>query len=183
MSDALKNYLGAGRGRATKLANDLGLSRSYVSDLANGKKRGSVETMRRVAEITGIDAANLLGAAMPDELHDQATPYTPAPVARDTTIDAVIAPNVRQRQTFIVETPAPALHILTGDVIIIDMRNLGQSGDIVLAAILDGDFRETRILRYLPPHLVSGDPAEPPIPESAARIQGKIVGLVRGLST
>lgn len=180
MSKALKTYLDAERGRATKLANDLEMSRAYVSDLANGKKAGSVETMRRIAELTGIDVAELLGADMPQGLSEQVTPYIPPHVARDTTLDAIIAPQVRSRAMVKVNIGAPGFDIRAGDLLVIDMRSAALPGDIVLGAVMDGDFRETRILRYLPPVLISDNPSEPPIPEATVRIQGPIVGLMRG---
>ncbi len=180
MNRALKTYLDSERGRASRLADALNVSRSYVSDLANGKKPGSIDVMRRIAELTGIPAADLLDTATPGGLSDEATRYEPAPIKPGNSLDAYLAPNIRHRATFRVNKSAPWLGIHAGDVLVIDMRNAPRLGDVVLASVLTGNDAETRVLRYLPPHLVSGDPSESPIPEAAARVQGPVVALARG---
>jgi hypothetical protein len=112
-------------------------------------------------------------------LSDQATPYTPRPVPPGMALDAHLAPDTSHRCT-LKAGRAPWLGVLAGDLLVIDMRTPPNAGDTVVANILSGNRAETRILRYLPPHLTSGDPAETPIPEAEARIQGAVVALARG---
>jgi len=182
MTEALKTYLDEERGRATRLAPQLGISRSYLSELANGKKEGSVDLMRRIADLTGIPAADLLGSApaRPEGLHDEATPWNPPPVRQGDSLDEYLAPTIQRRQTFVARTGALWLGVLAGDLLVIDMKTAPRSGQTVLASIPDGDTAETRILRYLPPLLLDGDPTHAPIPLSDAFVVGPIVALARG---
>lgn len=120
---------------------------------------------------------------MPQGLSEQVTPFMPPRVASETTLDAIIAPHVRSRAMVKVNSGAPGFDIRAGDLLVIDMRTAARPGDIVQGAVLDGDIVETRILRFLPPFLVSDDPTERPIPEASVRIQGPIVGLMRGSTT
>lgn len=114
------------------------------------------------------------------ELHDQAAPWTPPPVRQDDTLDAYLAPGVRRRQTFIARTGAQWLGVLAGDVLVIDVKTPPRTGQTVLASVTDGDTAETRILRYVPPVLLDGDPAAPPIPLDQAFVMGPVVALARG---
>lgn len=180
MTSALRRYLQAERGRQRRLAEQLEINESHLSNIATGKKSASTEILRRIAELTGIDPAELLGADMPPGLSEQVTPYIPPRVASETTLDAIIAPQVRSRTMVKVNTGAPGFGIHAGDLLVIDMRSAARPGDIVQGAVIDGDFVETRILRYLPPFLISDDAAEPPIPEASVRIQGPVAGLMRG---
>lgn len=180
MSSKLKLYLQAEHGRARRLAESLGVTESHISNVASGKKAASAKLLRGIAELTGIGAGELVGAEMPQGLADQATPYTARPFQVGQTLDAYLAPKTRHRATFVASVAAPWLGILKGDILVIDMRNPARAGDTVLAAVMDGDFRETRILRYIPPFLSSGAPTEPLIAETDVRIQGAIVALARG---
>lgn len=180
MKSALKDYLDEERGRATRLADELNVARSYVSDLANGKKRGSVDILRRISELTGISFALLAGATTGDSLHDEATPFIPPPVPPGATLDAYLAPNSQHRLTWRSTVGAPIFGILAGDLLVIDMRRAPQSGELVLASIIDNNEAETRIARYAPPWLITADPREPPIDAAFARIQGPIIAVARG---
>ena len=180
MSEPLKTYLDAERGRATKLAAQIGIARSYLSDLASGKKVGSVDVMRRISEATGIDLGEMIGTVRPAELHDEATPWNPPPVRQGEALDGYLAPNVQRRQTFVVRTGALWLGVLAGDLLVIDVKTPPRPGQTVLASVTDGNVAETRILRYLPPLLLDGDPTHEPIPLDAAFVVGAVVALARG---
>lgn len=180
MNETLKSYLKGERGRAVRLAEALGVSESHVSNMAAGKKGTTPAMLRRIAEITGLDAADLLGAAPRDALHDEAAPWTPPPVARDATLDGYLAPAIPRRQTFVARTGALWLGVLAGDLLVIDVKAAPRTGQTVLANVLDGDTGETRILRYAPPVLLDGDPTHAPIPLDQAFVVGPVVALARG---
>ncbi|MCW1932637.1 helix-turn-helix domain-containing protein [Pararhodobacter zhoushanensis] len=180
MSTILKLYLNAERGRQRRLAEALGVTESHVSNIANGRKQASVDVLRKIAELTGLQSSDLLGAAEPAGLAEQVVPYTSRSMSQETTLDAYLAPKTRHRAMFMTKTGEPLLGILPGDVLVIDMRNPPRPGNTVLAAVISGDTSETRILRYAPPFLLSGDPTEDPISEADARIQGAVVAVARG---
>jgi transcriptional regulator with XRE-family HTH domain len=180
MVEALKTYLKAERGRAARLAEVLGVSESHISNMATGKKGTTPEVLRRIAEITGIDPADLIGAAPRNALHDQVAPWTPPPVPQDDTLDAYLAPAIRRRETFIARTGALWLGVLAGDLLVIDVKTAPKSGQTVLASVVDGNTAETRILRYIPPMLIDGDPTTAPIPVDQAFVMGPVVALARG---
>ena len=118
MSRALKSYLDAERGRASRLADDLGVSRSYISDLANGKKDGSVVLFRRIAQVTGIAVADLMGDQRGMSEGD-ATPYVPATKSnqmRD--MVGMLALGTRHPSYFTAKTEHQSFGILPGDLLI-----------------------------------------------------------------
>jgi DNA-binding transcriptional regulator YdaS (Cro superfamily) len=49
----LKSYLSAERGRASKMAQRLGISRSHLSDVANGNRTPSLDLAVRIWNETG----------------------------------------------------------------------------------------------------------------------------------
>lgn len=179
MSTALKAWFDGKRGRQRDLAVMLDVSESYLSNIANGRREGSVGLMRRIAEATGLPTAELMGAST-DELRDDATPFTPRPTRAGETIDAYLAPASHHRVTWRATRGAPWLGILHGDLLVIDTKRPPATGEIVLASVMDGAETQTRILRYLPPYLLSGAPDDPPVALDDARVQGPIVALARG---
>lgn len=180
MSSALKLYLSEQRGRARRLAEELDVSESYLSNLSRGRKSGSVEIWRKISEATGIPVAALVGTDETGGFSDDAEPFTPPPVPQGATLDAYLAPGVAHRLTWRSTIAAPSFGILAGDLLVIDMRRAARTGEIVLAATLNGDTTDTRIARLAPPWLITPDPTEPPIDASNARIQGPVIAVARG---
>jgi len=118
MSDALKSYLDAERGRGARLADDLGISRSYVSDLANGKKEASAPLLRRIALATGIPVGDLMGA-QPGMAEGEATPYIPGPKAnRLRDLVGTMFPGMRHPSYFTATHEHLAFGILRGDLLV-----------------------------------------------------------------
>ena len=99
---------------------------------------------------------------------------------RGDSLDGYLAPSIPRRQTFVARTGALWLGVLAGDLLVIDVKTAPRPGQTVLASIADGNTAETRILRYLPPLLLDGDPTHEPIPVSDAFVVGPIVALARG---
>jgi len=157
------------------------LIRNWQRQRADGRPfSGKLPSVVALAPVLKVTPEWLLGEVPLSILADQATPYIPRPVMPGTPLDAHLAPSISHRQTLRADRGAPWLGVLAGDMLVIDMSNHARAGDTVVANILNGNRAETRILRYLPPHLTSGDPGEALIPEANCRIQGPVVALARG---
>lgn len=78
------------------------------------------------------------------------------------------------------EYAAAWLGILTGDLLVLDMKRSPRPGEVVVAGITDDvGAGQTLILRCDGETLSSGEPGSRAIPTSAARIQGPVLALVR----
>lgn len=168
MSEALRTYLEVERGRATRLADDVGISRSYVSDLANGKKTGSVPLLRRIAQATGIPAADLMGD-QPGMSEGEAEPYQPGPKAnRLRDVVATLFPGMRHPSYFTATAEHLSFGILAGDLLVTEASFNPEKVDparLVVASLSDdAGTGKTVIARVARPWLV----------DSAGRICGEI---------
>jgi transcriptional regulator with XRE-family HTH domain len=117
MSDALRSYVAAERGRAARLADALDISRSYMSDLASGKKMASVPLLRRISQATGVSIGDLMGQQGMSE--GAAEPYLPGPKdnrLRDLT--ATLFPGMRHASYYIASSANTAFGILPGDMMV-----------------------------------------------------------------
>lgn len=65
MSQALHKYLDLRRGRATELADEIGISRSYLSNIASGKKIPAPEKLLLLSQATGIPVTALISDDAP----------------------------------------------------------------------------------------------------------------------
>lgn len=179
MSHSLKAYFDAERGRQARLADALEVSRSYISDVASGKKPGSVDLLRRIAELTGLDMNDLVGR-QPGMSDGDATPYQPGPRAnRLRDMVAMLFPGIRNVEYYIASTDHPALGVLAGDLLVLEASFTPEKvepGKLVLgrAAIEDRTS-----------HTVIGRAAHPWLIDGTGRISGQIgvdigiVGLVQ----
>ena len=170
---------------ASRASIDSGNSRDLIRNWQRARDQdrsfpGKLAQLDAIAKVLNVPIEWLLNGTPPGGFADDATPYTPRPVPAGVTLDSYLAPNVRQRLTWRTSSPALWLGILAGDLLVIDMHAAPKTGETVLAAILDGDTTQTRLMRYVPPFLISGDPAEAPIPSGDFRIQGPVVGIARG---
>jgi transcriptional regulator with XRE-family HTH domain len=175
MSQTLKAYFDAERGRQARLADALEVSRSYLSDVANGNKEGSVDLLRRIAELTGLDMNDLVGRK-PGMSEGDATPYQPGPRAnrlRDTV--GMLFPGLRNVDYYIANADHPAFGILAGDLLVLETSftpDRIEAGKLVLGrALIDDRASQTVIGRVAQPWLIDG----------AGRISGQIeidVGIV-----
>lgn len=168
MSSALKSYLDAERGRAARLADDLDISRSYVSDLANGKKDGTVLLFRRISQATGIPVADLMGG-QPGMAEGDAAPYVPSGKSnqlRD--MVGMLAPGTRHPSYFTAKTEHQSFGILPGDLLVLEASFKPEKVDperLVIADVAQ-DFGEgkTIIARVAKPWLI----------DSSGRICGEL---------
>lgn len=159
MPTALKAYLDAERGRAARLADELGISRSYVSDLASGKKEPSIQLLRRLADATGLEIAQLTGH--PQGMSEgEATPYAPGPRAnRLRDMAGMLFPGLRHPSYYIAGVELPAFGILNGDLLVTEANfdpERIEPGKLVVASLLIDGAGRTVIGRLAHPWIIDG---------------------------
>lgn len=183
MSQTLKSYFEAERGRQTRLAEALGVSRGYLSDIANGKKEGSVDTLRRIADLTGLDMNDLVGRP-PGLAEGQATPYTPGPrTNRMRDMVGMLFPSLRNPSYYIATVDQPAFGILHGDLLVLETSFAPEKiepGKLIVAqAVGDNAEGQTMVSRLAQPWLIDGTGNISAEVEVTAAIVGLIQIVVR----
>jgi transcriptional regulator with XRE-family HTH domain len=160
MSNALKTYFDAERGRAARLADDLEISRSYVSDLAAGKKTASVPLLRRISEKTGLSLQDLMGDNSGFSESDVA-PYIAGPKGnRLRDLAVMLFPASRHPSYYIARRDHLAFAITSGDLLVTEAQfdpDKLESGQLVVANLVTDDSEpRTLVARTALPWLVDG---------------------------
>jgi transcriptional regulator with XRE-family HTH domain len=183
MSSALKTYLDAERGRATRLAETLDISRGYLSELAAGKKVAALPVYRRIADETGIPLATLLGATGFAE--GAAMPvFVPRGDNRLIDLAHQIAPHLRKPSFLRLATDARDFGLCAGDLIVIDLlAPAGRipAGTLVVAQIADDRGEATTIVgRLAPPWIMGASGAVIGQQDDTASVMGTVDAVLRG---
>lgn len=167
MSNALRSFLAAERGRAARLADELEISRSYMSDLANGKKVASVPLLRRISQATGMSVGDLMGQHGFSE--GAAEPYLPGP--KDNRLRDLVAtlfPGMRHTSFYIATSASAAFGILPGDMLVTEssfQTDLIDRGKLVVSRIADSNGSVVTVI---------GRVAAPWIIDASGHIAGEI---------
>ncbi|XAI95588.1 hypothetical protein [Nostoc phage Nsp-JY21] len=157
----LTQYLLAERGRQARLAEDIGVSPSYISDVSKGKKPGTLKLFRSIASATGLPLAELLGEHEYENDDDtpilhglgepDATPFVAkqgTPAADAMLIARTLAPDASHIVLYTAQRDFPGFAILKGDLLIIGTASQSKNGDVVIANISDGSqHNATTVLR------------------------------------
>lgn len=183
MTNALKTYLDAERGRATKLAETLDISRGYLSELASGKKVATLPVYRRISEETGIPLGTLLGATGFAE--GAALPVV-VPRGDNRLLDLAhqMAPRLRKPAFLRLATDARDFGMCSGDLIVIDL--LAPSGPIpngalVVAQITDDMGEASTIVgRLAAPWIIGAAGIVRGRNEDTASVMGTVEAVLRG---
>lgn len=86
MSKALRTYLRAERGRAARIAETVGISQPYLSDIANGKKVPAAEKLVALSQATGIPVDALLSEEAATQVVPLVSWVSAGPLARNETV-------------------------------------------------------------------------------------------------
>jgi plasmid maintenance system antidote protein VapI len=173
---------------ARSVARDAGVPYDRVKNLVQGKSQStSVETARKLAHAFGktLEAfeaqTDTAVETQPHGLADQARPFIPRSRSEAETLAGVLAPDSTHTTLWRVRTSAAWLGILSGDVLVIDMKRVATSGEVVLANVEDPTTGEaqTRIGTLTGGRLLSGEPGEGGVPILRVRVQGPVVAVVR----
>jgi transcriptional regulator with XRE-family HTH domain len=183
MSSALKSYLDAERGRATRLAETLDISRGYLSELAAGKKVAALPVYRRIAEETGIPLGTLLGATGFAE--GTVLPVL-VPRGDNRLLDLAhqMAPQLRKPAFLRLATDAHAFGLCAGDLIVIDLAPPAgriPPGALVVAQITDDRGEATTLVgRLAAPWLIGPGGTVLGRQDDTAAVMGTVEAVLRG---
>lgn len=139
----------------TALADAIGVNKSYISEIASGKKRPSYDVLLRLLEELRVDPNTLLGTDTPNAqqtqlqgLHEPETAVFEWPAKARLTLSQ-LAPSAKTPAAYQVNRHMPSLGYLPGDIVIIDLGSRSQNGDVVLANQVDRLGNTRPLLRRL----------------------------------
>jgi putative transcriptional regulator len=166
----------------TELAEAVGIQRSYMSELINGKKQPSMALFTRLVEVLKVRPDDFLrpdAPKTPEERGQQMLAYSLAfeesetvpfdrtgAVAKGSSRHAAmmracraVAPETRSLDFHLVARNMPSLGLLKGDAVVLDMNPQYRDGDLVIAQLVDANgIGMTLIREYQAPFLVARDP-------------------------
>lgn len=182
MSKLLRDYLESERGRATRLADAVGISRSYLSDLSTGKKVASVKVLRDISRETGIALPDLMGQSGLSE--GAVSAFDPGQKANEIgSLAATVAPGLRRPTYMICSSANRDAGVMAGDLLIIeqgfDAAKL-RDGDLVIGRFQDGDDAVSVICTVASPWLIGAGSQLLGKIGVEAGVVGQVKGVLRG---
>ncbi len=150
------------------VARRAGLNHTAARDILTGKVRNpTTRVLAKLADALGVSLSQLTGDAPPhggfaepgDAFETAGAAHS---VETPTGFLAAVAPNARNPACFRLSQSLSGFALLKGDLLVLDLARTAQTGEIVLATVVDQDTGEAATItrRYLPPYLVAGDPAD-----------------------
>nr|WP_306043470.1 MULTISPECIES: LexA family transcriptional regulator [unclassified Mameliella] len=170
----------------TALAEKVGISAGYLSELISGKKQPSMSTLSAIAEALEISTAELHGAPTPSSGFHEPTESFVSPV-KETPADLRKALMEQPgHASYRVNRAALPFGILAGDIIILELGKSGQSGDLVIATRVDDQgAAETFLARKIAETFVLPDPQDAPLKSNGAAtitVMGRVSAVFRSAS-
>lgn len=158
LSPALRLWLRAKRGRATKLAEAAGLSDGFISMLADGQRGASMATIRLIADHTGLSIAALLGEP-PGLAEPHAVPFAgPDNGNRLRATAETVAPGCRHPQWLRMQGDSPDFGLRSGDMIVFeasfDESEITAGTEIVAQVTDETGSARTLVCRVATPWLI-----------------------------
>lgn len=153
-----------------EISRQAGLSAGTLNEILNNPDRSpSVKSVQAIANTLGVSPSWLIDGTVDNQgprgfAESDAAPWTPAKSGKNkhlsetklTEIMAVLAPGSRTPSMMRINLDMPGFSLEAGDIAIIDLNATAQSGDIVVANVVDlgTGSGNTVLRRYLPPYLV-----------------------------
>lgn len=150
----------------SKLADDLDISRGYVSELMSGKKMPSPNMAKRIADYLGVTIGEIFdqpatSGVVPGFAEGEAAPFRFNSAATLKTLVSILAPKMRHPNTYVVTRALPCFGLLPGDIMLVDSKIDAVAGDIVMATEwLDTGSARTHVCQWAPPYLIPGTAGE-----------------------
>lgn len=184
-----------------ELANRIGVSKGFVSEMISGKKRPSTDTLEAIALALGVGVSDLYEdrgsftyELTPDGGHAGLSEARPAEfIGRKNILsDAItnlISPDIRHQMHYVATKSLFSFAIQAGDILVVELQHKAKTGDLVIATIADPqtDTSKTVVRRLYGTVLAPSDTQTPPVDlsenDQSAAILGTIEGLIRGKST
>lgn len=165
--------------KQTDLADTLGISRSYMSLLASGQREPSPALLAKLAQALGVSVADLFddGTGPSRGMAESSVEPITAPANRDLAILELSRESARHPILYTARNSAPALGILAGDTLVIDLHYTLRIGDVVIATETDANGgAQTDLYRWCDDVLVPADPAK--IPHRDTTDSPSILGVI-----
>lgn len=193
----IKQRLAPTHGAKSALADSIGLARDKLARVLNGTRKLTPQEIALVVQyFERQGGAEPQPTQKPEKgagMAEGAAPFSikahdPAPEATDQLLSAVFGKAAKQPASYRILRDHPAFALLTGDIVVVDLSRQPQPGETALVSIIDDNVGEstTEVLRYLPPHLLSGDTGQPVsemrLGDSNVIVRHPIIGCIRGLS-
>lgn len=181
-----------------ELANRIGVSKGFVSEMISGKKRPSTETLQSIALALDVSISELYeqrGTFTYDARSEigqsgfsEAKPaeFTGRKNLLSEAASNLISPDIRHQTHYVATKAMLGFGILAGDILVVELQHRAETGDLVIAKIADPETStSTTVVRRLYGNiLASSDNEAPPIDLSQndqnAAVLGTIEGLIRG---
>lgn len=180
--------------KQTELADAVGVNRSFISDIAKGKKKPSLAVLERMVEVLGVNPSDLYEPeslpAPPQGFFEQ--DVIPFGRGRDTPLAQAVrylAPDAIRPEVWRADRSMPSLGILRNDLLIVDIGRVATDGQIGIFGLIgpNGTTAHTSARRLVGGWLLADDPAETPIARADMRFvaseHGPVVGVLRGPGT
>lgn len=186
----LRQWLKEERGRQTRLADQINVNSGYLSEVASGKKVGSLALFRSIAEATGLSFAALASGVEPDSaqaLQPQGMNEPPAgqitptrPSDRMKYALSAVFPQISHLSHYTVDTAHHGFAIAAGDLLVVEAKFETETidlGQIVLARKIDGTSAVTILGRVALPWLVDHSG----VPSGRLGEDTSVIGILRGV--
>lgn len=166
------------------LAAELGVSRGYVSDLANGKKTPSIDLLQRIAATLDVPPGDLfdVGHHPPGFSENAVEAFQPPRINSMAALVRMIAPGTRNPDTYRARRTAGGFGILAGDLLIADIGATPENGDLVLIdRWKDDGTAVTLIRRVIDGYMLSENAGNPPETLDPDSVTDAVIGVIRGV--
>lgn len=146
----------------TQLAEQVGVSRGYMSLLVNCQREPSPALLVKLATALEVEVGDLFLSPGPRySFEDEAAPFIASDRDKDVW-QALLTPSSPSQLTYVITADAIGFGLLKGDILAVDLNRVAVDGDIVLATEQVDGGGKTTVRKFLAPWLVSGNPSEPP---------------------
>lgn len=153
----IQNRLDGTRGEKAALASAIGISTDKLSKILKGERNIQAREIPKLLAFfqEGYESAPAVGGV---GMSEGAIPYTPNTGDVAATLLAQSAPGGPVLHLFEVTRPAPALSILAGDLLGVEITDSADAGDMVLATAANTETGEaqTVVARFFPPWFIDG---------------------------
>lgn len=184
MGPHIRKRMSALRMKQNALAEKVGISPGYLSEILSGKKQPSLDTLARLAEALETTPAALHGEAKPrargfaDAPGTFISPIEAAPPGLEQTVAA--SPG---RAAYVINQSALGLGLLAGDIVVLQLGAPADQGAIVIATEVDELGAGTSfVARRVGDFFLLPDPTLPPKRaqnNSTITVMGVVVSVFR----
>ncbi|GAA6190871.1 helix-turn-helix domain-containing protein [Phaeobacter sp. NW0010-22] len=154
----IKSALARTKYSQSKLAEEIDISRGYMSEIVSGKKDPSLETLHKIMEVLELTPSELYGDfeerrpietpaqenVVPGFAEPEASAFTPKPNSKLSDAISILYPSIKHPSVYQISGPAMGFMVAAGDLLVLDLNASPQRGDLCLATLVDTDTGEAK---------------------------------------